>query len=53
MHKPTTLFIGPDVPKDSISVAHAADDPSTDVTYAGPISTSPAAHPRPPTDPPR
>jgi len=39
MKHPTTLFVGLDVHKDSISVAHVLDDRSTEVTYVGSIGT--------------
>jgi len=39
MHKPTTLFVGLDVHKDSISVAYACEDRDSDVTFVGPIGT--------------
>jgi len=39
MKKPATLFIGLDVHKDSISVAHAPDDRRAEVTYDGRIGT--------------
>ena len=39
MKHPTTLFVGLDVHKDSISVAHVPEDRSTDVTFVGPIGT--------------
>ena len=42
MKKPTTLFVGLDVHKDSISVAHVPDDRRADVTYVGRIGTKPA-----------
>jgi hypothetical protein len=39
MHKPTTLFVGLDVHKDSISVAYACEDRDADVIFVGPIGT--------------
>ena len=42
MRKFATLYIGLDVHKDSISVAHVPDDRSADVTYVGRIGTRPA-----------
>ena len=39
MEHPTTLFVGLDVHKDSISVAHVPEDRSADVTFVGPIGT--------------
>ena len=42
MKKFATLFIGLDVHKDSISVAHVPDDRCADVTYVGRIGTRPA-----------
>jgi transposase len=39
MNKTTTLFVGLDVHKDSIAVAHVFDDRSAEVTYVGPIGT--------------
>src|SRR2546428_14148176 len=39
MHKPTTLFVGLDVHKDSISVAYACEDRDAEVTFVGPIGT--------------
>jgi transposase len=39
MHKPNTLFVGLDVHKDSISVAHVPDDRRAEVTYIGRIGT--------------
>ena len=39
MHKPTTLFVGLDVHKDSISVAYAPDERGADVVFVGPIGT--------------
>ena len=39
MRKPTTLFVGLDVHKDSISVAYAAEDRCSAVTFVGPIGT--------------
>jgi len=39
MNQPTTLFIGLDVHKDSIAVAHAVDDRSAEVIYVGAIGT--------------
>ncbi|MBI3450639.1 MAG: IS110 family transposase [Acidobacteria bacterium] len=39
MHKPTTVFVGLDVHKDSISVAHALEDRDSEVTFVGPIGT--------------
>lgn len=41
MSKPTTLFVGLDVHKDSISVAHAAEDRDAEITFVGPIGTRP------------
>jgi hypothetical protein len=42
MKKPATLFVGLDVHKDSISVAHVPDDRRAEVTYVGRIGTRPA-----------
>jgi transposase len=42
MKKPGTLFIGLDVHKDSISVAHVPDDRRAEVTYVGRVGTRPA-----------
>jgi len=42
MNKPATLFVGLDVHKDSIAVAHAPDDRRAEVTYVGRIGTRPA-----------
>src|SRR5881396_633146 len=42
MKTPDTLFIGLDVHKESISVAHVPDDRLADVTYVGRIGTRPA-----------
>ena len=42
MKKPTTLFVGLDVHKDSISVAHVGDDRRAEVDYVGRIGTKPA-----------
>jgi transposase len=42
MKKPATLFVGLDVHKDSISVAHVPDDRDAEVTYVGRIGTRPA-----------
>ena len=39
MHKPTTIFVGLDVHKDSISVAYACEDRDTEITFVGPIGT--------------
>ena len=39
MHKPTTLFVGLDVHKDSIAVAHAVEDRDAEVVFVGPIGT--------------
>lgn len=39
MPKPTTLFVGLDVHKDSISVAYACEDRDSEVTFVGPIGT--------------
>jgi len=39
MKHPTTLFVGLDVHKDSISVAHVFEDRSAEVTFVGPIGT--------------
>jgi transposase len=39
MHKPTTLFVGLDVHKDSIAVAYAPEERSAEVTFLGPIGT--------------
>jgi len=39
MNQPTTLFVGLDVHKDSIAVAHAVDDRSAEVIYVGAIGT--------------
>jgi len=39
MNHSTTLFIGLDVHKDSIAVAHVPDDRSAQVTFVGPIGT--------------
>src|SRR5512134_69780 len=41
MSKPTTLFVGLDVHKDAISVAHAAEDRDAEITFVGPIGTRP------------
>jgi len=37
MPEPTTLFVGLDVHKESIAVAHASADRSSDVVYVGQI----------------
>jgi transposase len=42
MKKHATLFVGLDVHKDSISVAHVPDDRRAEVTYVGRIGTRPA-----------
>src|SRR2546428_9836588 len=42
MKKPVALFVGLDVHKDSISVAHVPEDRRADVTYVGRIGTRPA-----------
>jgi transposase len=42
MKEHATLFVGLDVHKDSISVAHVPDDRSPEVTYVGRIGTRPA-----------
>ena len=39
MNQPTTLFVGLDVHKDSIAVAHVVDDRSAEVIYVGAIGT--------------
>jgi transposase len=39
MKHPSTLFIGLDVHKDSISVAHVLEDRRAEVTFVGPIGT--------------
>ena len=39
MAEPTTLFVGLDVHKESIAVAHASPDRSSDVVYVGQIGT--------------
>ena len=39
MDHPSTLFVGLDVHKDSISVAHVLEDRSAEVTFVGPIGT--------------
>src|SRR2546428_3953020 len=39
MKKPATLFVGLDVHKESISVAHVPDDRRAEVTYVGRIGT--------------
>src|SRR2546422_4222771 len=39
MNHSTTLFVGLDVHKDSISVAHVPDDRSAQVTFVGPVGT--------------
>lgn len=39
MKHPTTLFVGLDVHKDSITVAHVPEDRSAEVTFVGPIGT--------------
>jgi transposase len=39
MHQPTTLFVGLDVHKDSISVAYAADGRPEPAQFLGPIGT--------------
>ncbi len=39
MKESTTLFVGLDVHKDSISVAYVFNDPGAEVTYVGPIGT--------------
>lgn len=39
MNQPPTLFVGLDVHKDSIAVAHVFDDRSAEVTYVGQIGT--------------
>ena len=35
----TTLFVGLDVHKDMIAVAHVSDDPGAETTAVGPIGT--------------
>jgi len=42
MPKPTTLFVGLDVHKETIAVAHASPDRSSDVVYVGQIGTKEA-----------
>jgi hypothetical protein len=42
MKKHATLFVGLDVHKESISVAHVPDDRRAEVTYVGRIGTRPA-----------
>jgi transposase len=39
MNQSSTLFVGLDVHKDSIAVAHVPEDRTADVTYVGPIGT--------------
>jgi len=39
MKQPTTLFVGLDVHKDSIAVAHVVDDRAAEVIYVGAIGT--------------
>lgn len=39
MHQPTTVFVGMDVHKESISVAYAASDRSDSAQFLGPIGT--------------
>ena len=39
MAEPTTLFVGLDVHKESIAVAHASPDRSSDVVYVGQVGT--------------
>src|SRR5258705_11019916 len=39
MKHPAPLFVGLDVHKDSISVAHVLDNRSAEVTFVGPIGT--------------
>ena len=39
MPEPTTLFVGLDVHKASIAVAHASADRASDVVYVGEIGT--------------
>jgi len=39
MAEPTTLFVGLDVHKDSIAVAHASADSASDIVYVGQIGT--------------
>jgi len=39
MGEPTTLFVGLDVHKDSMAVAHASADPASDVVYVGQVGT--------------
>ncbi len=40
MQQPTTLFVGLDVHKDSISVAHAGDQRADPPHFVGPIGTT-------------
>jgi len=42
MAEPTTLFVGLDVHKETIAVAHASPDRSSDVVYVGQIGTKEA-----------
>ena len=39
MENPSTLFVGLDVHKESISVAHVLEDRTAEVTFVGPIGT--------------
>jgi transposase len=39
MKHPSTLFVGLDVHKDSIAVAHVVEDRAAEVTYVGPVGT--------------
>ena len=39
MAEPTTLFVGLDVHQETIAVAHAGPDRSSDVVYVGQIGT--------------
>jgi transposase len=42
MKQPTTLFVGLDVHKESIAVAHVVEDRTADVVYVGAVGTRPA-----------
>ena len=41
MHQSSTLYIGRDVPKDSITVADVAEDPPPDVVFLGTMGPRP------------